>query len=79
MRIEQARAAVDDLARRLERDDPAANRGVRLAAFLETSGRVPPPFHESVLGFSALLVTTALLVTAVACANVAGVLLLVNR
>ena len=73
--IPQAREALDSLARRLERDFPAANAGVRFAAFRETDGRVPPPFHESALGFSALLMVAALLVTAIACANVAAVLL----
>jgi predicted permease len=74
VQIDQVRAAVDGLARRLEREDPGRNQGARLAAFGERHGRVPPPFHDGVLGFSALLVAAALLATALACANVAGVL-----
>ena len=74
-RLEQARWAVEDLAVRLERQYPSTNAGTRFAVFYETQGRVPPPFHGGVVGFSVLLVAAALLVTALACANVAGVLL----
>jgi len=71
----QARAVVDALARRLQRTHPTTNRAVRFRALSEFDGRVPPPFRDSVLGFSVLAVAVALLVTAIACANAAAVLL----
>jgi putative ABC transport system permease protein len=73
--VGQARAAVDALALRLQREHPETNRAIRFAALPEADGRVPPPFHDSVLGFSLLSIAVALLVTAIACANVAGILL----
>ena len=36
---------------------------------------MPPPFRDGVLGFSTVAVAVALLVTAIACANVAGMML----
>jgi predicted permease len=71
----RARAAVDILAARLERDHPTSNSGVRLATFSESEGRVFPTFRNEAIGASALILVVAFLVTAVVCANVAGVLL----
>jgi predicted permease len=71
----RARAAVDALTHRLQQEYPATNRGIRLIAFPESEGRVPPPFRDGVLGFSTVAVAVALLVTAIACANVAGMML----
>jgi putative ABC transport system permease protein len=73
--IARVRSVVEALGRRLQRDYPATNRAIRFVALEEVNGRVPPPFRESVLGFSLLSIWVALLITAVACANVAGVLL----
>lgn len=70
-----AQEALDTLARRLQAERPESNRAVRFALFRESEGRIPPPFRDSFLGFSLLGLTVALLVTAVACANVAGILL----
>jgi putative ABC transport system permease protein len=53
MALGHARGALGELAHRLERELPATNRGSRFAAFYEAQGRVPPPFHDGVLGFSA--------------------------
>jgi predicted permease len=71
----RARAAVDALTHRLQQEYPATNRGIRLIAFPESEGRVPPPFRDGVLGFSTVAVAVALLVTAIACANVAAMML----
>ncbi len=73
--IGDAQHALDALARRLDRERPGSHRGVRLSAFREASGRIPPPFREGFAGFSILGLGVALLVTAVAAANTAGVLL----
>ncbi len=70
-----AQHALDALARRLEAERPGSNRAVRFTAHDEAEGRVPPPFRTGFLGFSLLGLCVALLVTAVACANAAGVLL----
>jgi predicted permease len=71
----QAQAAVALLADRLQREFPETNSGVRLATLDESTGRVFPTFRNEVLGASAVVVLVPLLVTLVACANVAGVLL----
>jgi predicted permease len=71
----RARAAVDILAARLERDYPTSNSGVRLATFAESEGRVFPTFRNEAIGASVLVLVVAFLVTAIACFNVAGVLL----
>jgi predicted permease len=73
--IGRARAAVDLLAARLQRDYPTSNSGVRLVTFAESEGRVFPTFRKEAIGASALILVAAFLVTAIACANVAGVLL----
>jgi predicted permease len=73
--FDRARAAVDILAARLQRDYPMSNSGVRLATFSESEGRVFPTFRSEAIGASALILVVAFLVTAIACANVAGVLL----
>jgi predicted permease len=73
--INHARAAVDILASRLEREYPASNSGIRLATFAESEGRILPTFRNEAIGASVLILVVAFLVTAIACANVAGVLL----
>jgi predicted permease len=73
--VGQARAAVDILAGRLEREYPESNNGIRLATFAEAEGRVLPTFRSEAIGASALILVVAFLVTAIVCANVAGVLL----
>ena len=73
--VEQARAAVDTLARRLQRDYPGSNSGVRFAVLSESEGRIFPTVRGSVLGAAGVVVAIALVVLLVACLNVAGVLL----
>jgi predicted permease len=70
----RGRSAVDALTNRLQHDHPATNRGIRLVALPESEGRVPPPFRDGVLGFSTVAVVAALLVTLIACSNVAGLM-----
>jgi predicted permease len=71
----QARAALDALAQRLQRDYPTSNTGVRFTALPESEGRVFPLFRSAVLGASTTVLVVALLVLLLACANVAGVLM----
>ena len=73
--VQQARAALDRLAARLQRESPAGNSGVLFAALSESDGRIFPMLRSSVLGASTVVVTVALLVLALACANIAGLLL----
>jgi len=73
--LAQARAALDILALRLQREYPISNTGVRFTALAESEGRVFPMFRGVILGASATVVAVALLVLLVACANVAGVLM----
>ena len=73
--LEQARAALDSLGERLQREYPASNSGVRFAALSESDGRIFPMLRGSVLGASTVVVAVALLVLLIACANVAGLLL----
>jgi len=73
--VEQARAAVDTLARRLQREYPDSNSGVRLAVLSESEGRIFPTVRGSVLGAAGVVVALALAVLLIACINVAGVLL----
>jgi len=74
-RIAQAQAALGILSTRLQQERPAANRGVSLLAFSESEGRVLPTFRGGALAASALAIAVSLLVTLIACANVAGLLL----
>lgn len=73
--IDQARAALDLLARQLQQSYPGTNRGIRFAVLSEAEGRVHPMFRGSLLGFSGVLAAVAGLLLLVACANVAGILL----
>jgi predicted permease len=73
--VERARAALDVLARRLQRLFPATNQGVRFTAVSETESRVHPMFRGSVLSVAAVSAAVAVLMLLLACANVAGVLL----
>jgi putative ABC transport system permease protein len=71
----QAQSALGILSTRLQQERPQANRGVSLLAFSESQGRVLPTFRGSALAASALAIAVSLLVTLIACANVAGLLL----
>jgi len=73
--IAPAQTALDTLSTRLQQERPLANRGVSLLAFSESQGRVLPTFRGSAVAASALAIAVSLLVTLVACANVAGLLL----
>jgi predicted permease len=73
--VEQARAAVDMLARRLQREYPDSNRSVSFAVLSESDGRIFPTVRGSVIGAAGVVVAIALVVLLVACLNVAGVLL----
>ena len=72
--IAQARTALAALADRLGRDFPATNAGMVLTALSQSEGRFPT-VRSNVFGFSMLTVAIALLMTLIAGANVAGVLL----
>jgi predicted permease len=72
--VVQARAAVATLARRLGREFPATSEGLALTALTQSEGRFPT-VRGSVFGFSMLTVAIAVMMTLIACANVAGILL----
>lgn len=73
--IEEARASLDRLADHLQREFFGSNRGVRFTVIAESAGRVNPVVRAGVLGSTSVLMAVALLMLLVACANVAGVLL----
>jgi predicted permease len=73
--IAEANAALDLLAGRLQRAYPESNRGTRFTVLSEADGRVPPMFRGSILGASGALIAVTGLVLLLACANVAGILL----
>jgi predicted permease len=73
--IEEARAALDLLARRLDRTYAPAEPGVRFTALPESQGRIHPTVRGGLLGFSAVMIAVAALLLVLACANAAGVLL----
>ncbi|MCA1560855.1 MAG: ABC transporter permease [Acidobacteria bacterium] len=73
--LDQAALALDLLARQLQQSYPASNRGVRFAVLAESAGRVHPMARGSILGFSAIMVAVTTLLLLLACASVAGVLL----
>ncbi len=70
--LAQAKAALDSLGERLQREYPASNSGVRFAALSESDGRIFPMLRGSILGASTVVVAVALVVLLIACANVAG-------
>jgi predicted permease len=74
--VDQARAAVAILASRLQREYPDTNTGVGFTALAESEGRIFPMLRGSVLGFSAVTIIVAALVLVIACANIAGLLLI---
>jgi ABC-type antimicrobial peptide transport system permease subunit len=71
--VEESRAALDLLARRLERSFPESNQGLRFTVLSESEGRLHPLVRGGVLGFSGFFLAVALLVLLLACANVAAV------
>src|SRR4029079_12060851 len=73
--VRSANAALDLLARRLQREYPDSNTGVRFTALSEGDGRVFPMLRGSVIGGSTVVLAVAVLVLLIACTNVAGVLL----
>lgn len=73
--IEDTRATLDVLARRLQQTYPDTNRGIRFTALPESEGRVHPMARGGVLGLSGALAGAAALGLLLACANVAGALL----
>jgi predicted permease len=74
MTVADARAALDLLARRLEKTQPT-NRGVRFTALPESHGRVHPMVRRGLLDFSSAFMAVAILVLVLACTNVAAILL----
>ena len=71
----QARASLDVLWRQLQETYPDTNKGIRFSMLPESEGRVHPMARGDLLGFSGVLIAVAALVLVVACANVAGILL----
>jgi predicted permease len=73
--LRQAAEAMNALAARLRQLYPRDNEGVSLSLLPESQARVYPPMRGSLVALSALLQVVVGLVLAVACANVAGLLL----
>jgi predicted permease len=75
VRLEQAQAELQTVARQLERAYPAENegRGVRLLPLAEAV--IPPAARGTFVAAGAVLAAVAALVLLIACANVAGLLL----
>jgi putative ABC transport system permease protein len=73
--VEEARAALAVLARRLEESDPVSRRGVTFSVLPELEGGVHPLARDAFVAFGAMLATAVGLVLLLACANVAGLLL----
>jgi ABC-type antimicrobial peptide transport system permease subunit len=73
--VEQARDAVDALARRLQHEYPDTNASVRFAVLSESEGRIFPGVRGSVLGAAGVVSAIAIVVLLAGCLNVAGVLL----
>jgi predicted permease len=71
--VEQAQDALVTLSAR-HGQERSSGSGARLAAFTDSEGRFPT-VRDSVFGFSMLTVAVGLLVTLVACTNIACVLL----
>src|SRR5262249_41751243 len=73
--IGEARAALDTLARRLQREYPDSNAGVGLTALPESEGRIFPMLRGTILTGSMVTVVVAVLVLRVTGATVGGLLL----
>jgi predicted permease len=73
-RIEQARTALRALADRLSHEYPDTSAGLRLTALTQSEGRFPT-VRDRVFDASMLMIVVAVLVTLIACANIAGLLL----
>jgi len=73
--LRQAAAAMNALAARLRQLYPRDNEGVSLSLLPESQARIYPPLRGGLVALSALLQVVVGLVLAVACANVAGLLL----
>lgn len=73
--LRQAAAAMNALAARLRQLYPRDNEGVSLSLLPESQARIYPPMRGGLVVLSALLQVVVGLVLAVACANVAGLLL----
>ena len=73
--LQQAADAMNALAARLRQLYPRDNEGVSLSLLPESQARIYPAFRGGLVALSALLQVVVGLVLAVACANVAGLLL----
>jgi predicted permease len=73
--LRQAAEAMNALAARLRQLYPRDNEGVSLSLLPESQARIYPPMRGGLVALSALLQVVVGLVLAVACANVAGLLL----
>jgi predicted permease len=73
--VRRAEAQLNTVARQLGREHPATDSGRVITVLPESQARIFPVFRGPVLGFMAMLMIVAGLVLAVACANVAGLLL----
>jgi predicted permease len=72
--IEEARAALDVLANRLQETYPDSNQGISFNVLPEAEGGVHPMMRGGFLGFSGVLMLVVALVLLLACANVGGLL-----
>lgn len=75
VRIEQAKTAVNLLARQLEQEYPKTNRGVSFAVVFETNARPIISIAENVPRIAAVFMALVVLVLLIACANVANLML----
>jgi predicted permease len=73
--VEEARAALDVLARQLEESGPVSRRGITFSVLPELEGGVHPLARDAFVAFGATLATAVGLMLLLACANVAGLLL----
>jgi predicted permease len=77
--VGEARAALDTLARQLQRAYTDTNSGVGFTALPESEGRIFPMLRGRILAGALVTVAVAGLVLVVTCANVAGLLLVRAR
>jgi putative ABC transport system permease protein len=73
--LDQARASVDTLARRLEGDHPATNAGRRVRVYAERMARPEPQNASQVPVLAALFLMLVGAILLIACANVLGLFL----